>query len=210
MRKRTSKKFYGVLEEKTAYIGKTTLNPQETWIEHVDNNQNTDLLKWFSKNSYEDFFCDKVIVDVGSGVGRMIPLLSFFKPKKIISVEPDLTLLEKQKKFLNSEFYFLPKKKINCEIEYINQNIEDFIDNKHNFDILCLFYVIVHLDINKVFLNFNKNMLIMNSTRNLKDGKLLDIIKENDLNIHEYHEFSTEEKWLTNGSHFLLSIKNNA
>jgi 2-polyprenyl-3-methyl-5-hydroxy-6-metoxy-1,4-benzoquinol methylase len=205
-----NKKLYSELEEHTTYIGKHTLNPQKTWIDGVHNHQRPELIIWFNKNNYKDFFYDKIIVDAGSGLGRMIPLLSFFKPKKIISVEPDLTLLEKQKKFLNSEFYFLPKKKINCEIEYINQNIEDFIDNKHNFDILCLFYVITYLDINKVFLNFNKNMLIMNSTRNLKDGKLLDIIKENNLNIHEYREFSTEEKWVTNGSHFLLSIKNNA
>jgi 16S rRNA G527 N7-methylase RsmG len=205
-----NKKLYSKLEDHATFIGKNTLDPQKTWVDIVNNHQKTELISWFNKNNYKDFFYDKIIVDAGSGLGRMIPLLSFFKPKKIISVEPDLTLLEKQKKFLNSEFYFLPKKKINCEIEYINQNIEDFIDNKHNFDILCLFYVIAYLDINKVFLNFNKNMLIMNSTRNLKDGKLLDIIKENNLNIHEYREFSTEEKWVTNGSHFLLSIKNNA
>lgn len=210
MKKMVNKKLYSKLEDHATFIGKNTLDPQKTWVDIVNNHQKTELISWFNKNNYKDFFYDKIIVDAGSGLGRMIPLLSFFKPKKIISVEPDLTLLEKQKKFLNSEFYFLPKKKINCEIEYINQNIEDFIDNKHNFDILCLFYVIAYLDINKVFLNFNKNMLIMNSTRNLKDGKLLDIIKENNLNIHEYREFSTEEKWVTNGSHFLLSIKNNA
>jgi 16S rRNA G527 N7-methylase RsmG len=206
----TNKKFYGVLEEKTAYIGKTTLNPQETWIEHVGNNQNTDLLKWFSKNNYKDFFCDKVIVDVGSGVGRMIPLLSFFNPKKIISVEQNLSLFEKQKEFLKSKFYFLPNKKINCEIEYINQNIEDFINNKPNFDILCLFYVIPLINIEKIFLNFNKNMLIMDSTKNIKYLiKILDIIKKNNL-IYEYHEFSNEERWAENKTHFLIFIKNNA
>jgi hypothetical protein len=206
-----NKKLYSKLEDHATFIGKNTLDPQKTWVDIVNNHQKTELISWFNKNNYKDFFYNKIIVDAGSGLGRMVPLLSFFKPKKIISVEPDLILLEKQKKFLNSEFYFLPKKKINCEIEYINQNIEDFIDNKHNFDILCLFYVIAYLDINKVFLNFNKNMLIMNSTRNLKDGKLLDIIKENNLNIHEYREFSTEEKWVRNDeSHFLLSIKNNA
>jgi len=206
-----NKKLYSKLEDHATFIGKNTLDPQKTWVDIVNNHQKTELISWFNKNNYKDFFYNKIIVDAGSGLGRMVPLLSFFKPKKIISVEPDLILLEKQKKFLNSEFYFLPKKKINCEIEYINQNIEDFIDNKHNFDTLCLFYVIAYLDINKVFLNFNKNMLIMNSTRNLKDGKLLDIIKENNLNIHEYREFSTEEKWVRNDeSHFLLSIKNNA
>jgi len=207
--KMTNKKLYSELLEKTAYIGKTTLNPQETWIGYVDNNQNTGLLKWFNKNNYKNFFHDKVIVDVGSGVGRMIPVLSFFDPKKIISVEPNLTLFEKQKKFLESKFYFLPNKKINCEIEYINQNIEDFINNKLNFDILCLFYVISVIDIEKIFLNFNKSMLIIDNPKNLKDGKLLDIIKKNNL-IHEYHEFSNEEKWTKNGTHFLLSIKNNA
>ena len=207
--KMTNKKLYSGLEEHITYIGKNTLKPQETWIDYVNNHQDTALISWFNKNNYKDFLYNKIIVDAGSGLGRMIPLLSFFKPKKIISVEPDLTLLEKQKEFLKSKFYFLPNKKVNCEIEYINQNIEDFIDNKHNFDILCLFHVYAHLDIEKIFLNFNKNMLIMSNEKNLKDRKLLDIIKKNNF-IYSYHEFSTEEKWTENKTHFLISIKNNA
>jgi len=204
-----NKKPYTELTEKVTFIGKNTVNPQKTWVDNVDNYQNTNLINWFNKNNYKDFFNNKIIVDAGSGLGGKIPLLSFFNPKKIISIEPDLTLLKKQKEFLKSEFYFLPNKKVNCEIEYINQTTEDFIDSQHNFDVLCLFYADPYIDIRKVFLNFNKDALIFNHKKHLTKRNLLGIIKEYNLN-YSYHEFTSDEKWVNEGTHFLIKIKNSA
>ena len=205
----TSKKLYTELTETATFIGKNTLNPQKTWVDDVNNYQNTHLLEWLSRNNYKDFFYDKIIVEAGSGLGAKIPLLSFFKPKKIISIEPNLELLEKQKKFLKSKFYFLPNKKITCEIEYLNIRIEDFIANNNNFDVLCLFHADQYIDIRKVFADFNKNAIIYNHVKHLTKGNLSGIIKEYNFN-YDYHEFTNEEKWINEGAHFLISIKNNA
>jgi hypothetical protein len=205
----TSKKLYTELTERATYIAKNTLNPQKTWVDNVNNYQNTHLIEWFNKNNYRDFFYNKIIVDAGSGLGGKIPLLSFFKPKKIISVEPNSEFLEKQKEFLDSKFYFLPNKKINCDLEYLNISIEDFIDGKYNFDILCLFYTHPYIDIRKVLTNINKDVIILSNIKHLNKGNLLDIIKENNLN-YSYFEFTSDEKWVIDDSHFLISIKNNA
>lgn len=204
-----NKKPYTELTEKVTFIGKNTLNLQKTWIDTVDNHQNIPLINWFHENNYKDFLYNKIVVDARSGLGRIIPLLSFFKPKKIISVEPNLTLLEKQKEFLKSKFYFLPNKKINCEIEYYNQTIEEYMNNNCDFDVLCLFYADQYIDIRKVFLNFDKDALIVNHKKHLTKRNLLGIIKEYNLN-YSYHEFTSEEKWVNDSTHFLIKIKNNA
>jgi len=204
-----NKKLYTELTERANFIGKNTVNPQKTWVDQVDNYQNIHLINWFHKNNYKDFFHNKIIVEAGSGLGGKIPLLAFFNPKKIISLEPDPTLLEKQKEFLKSDFYFLPNKKINCEIEYVNQNTEDFIENNSNFDILFLCYADQYIDIRKVFLNFNKDAIIYNHIKHLTKRNLLGIIKEYNFN-YDYHEFTSEEKWINEGSYFLIKIKNSA
>ena len=203
-----NKKPYTELTEQVTFIGTHTLYPQKTWIDLANNIQKPELISWFHKNNYKDFLYNKIVVDAGSGLGRIIPLLSFFKPKKIISVEPNLTLLEKQKEFLKSKFYFLPNKKINCEIEYYNQTIEEYMDNNCEFDVLCLFYADIYIDIRKVFLNFNKNAIIYNHIKHLTKTNLLGIIKEYNLN-YSYREFTSEEKWVGGATDFLIKIKNN-
>jgi len=199
------KKIYTGVVEKTTFVASHTLAPEETYTDYVYGGADTNLIRWFHERNFYNLFHEKIVVDSGSGLGAKTTLISFFEPKKIISVEQDLILLEKQKVFLNSNIFpFLPNKKITDNIEYIHQNIEDFIENNNTYDVLCLFYVHPYINVEKIFKNLKKDVLIMAHIKDLNNGNLFDIVKNSGF------YFTYEEIMQNNGIHFVINMKNNA
>ena len=75
---------------------------------------------------------------MGSGYGELVPFISFFSPKNIISVEPSTTMLDIQKDFLSNKFTYLKKKQIE-NITFHNETVEEFRKNNINFDTIGFF-----------------------------------------------------------------------
>jgi hypothetical protein len=84
-------------------------------------------------DGFEAAIKNKIVADIGSNTGRMIPVLSFFEPTKIVSIEPLQKFLNVQREFLKNKFSYL-KKKIITNIDFYEKSIDDIIDNNINFD----------------------------------------------------------------------------
>ena len=93
-----------------------------------------DFIKLFMTiDGFEAAIKNKIVADIGSNTGRMIPVLSFFEPTKIVSIEPLQKFLNVQREFLKNKFSYL-KKKIITNIDFYEKSIDDIIDNNINFD----------------------------------------------------------------------------
>lgn len=106
----------------------------------VDNDQS--MYSYFYKiffQHFKDFVKNKIVVDAGSGTGRHFPILSAFRPQKILSVEMYKDFIEVQKKFSSCTFPFLKNKKIETDIEIFNETMESFIDKNIEFHTIFFF-----------------------------------------------------------------------
>jgi hypothetical protein len=101
-----------------------------------------DFIKLFGSFKYFDtVICNKIVADIGSNTGKMIPVLAFFKPSKIVSVEPLEKFLDIQKEFLKNKFAYLPKKYI-TNVDFYQQYIDDILNNGIEFDTVFLSYTL--------------------------------------------------------------------
>jgi len=93
---------------------------------------------------FKRVFENKIVVDMGSGMGRLIPFISLFSPSSIISVEPNLESLSIQKDFLSNKFAYLPNKKLK-NITYFANTLEEFKDQDQIFDTIFFFDSIFYM-----------------------------------------------------------------
>ena len=190
--------------ETILYEGHNLYAPDQIY-DTVSNGINPHLVKWFFSQDLNKFFLNRTVVDAGSGLGRFIPLISFFKPKKIISLEPIEHLIEKQKIFCTRKFLFLSNKPILSNIEYYNLKIEDFLNSEKNFDTLCLIQVLPHIDINKVLENSKvKNLFIISYIEHASQTNLLVKLLKNKF-TYNFYDISNEKIWDVDKKHFMIT-----
>ena len=132
----------------------------------VDNFQDyvISLLKNSNKNSLKKFIQNKTVADAGSGIGKFLSFISFYKPKKIISIEPDNELMNKQKEFAKCIFPFLPNKKMCHNIEFYLETMENFIDKNIPIDTICFFQSWHYMDFNYISKNTDSDMIFFTKT----------------------------------------------
>jgi len=139
----------------------STANGEIRIDDNVNNYVNLQIFKLFANHEYmKKFITNKIVVDVGSGIGKNFPLLSFFKPKKIISVEKEFHFIEEQKLFSQCIFPFLPKKTIQQPIEIFNETIEFWITRGINFDTMIFFELWQHVKFDEILKDSNSDIII--------------------------------------------------
>lgn len=128
----------------------------------VDNYQSDvkGLIKKLHKTNFCNYIKNKTIVDAGSGIGKFFPLLSFFKPKQILSVEIDNNLMEEQKKFTKCIFPFIPNGKICSNIFFYNEMMENFVKNNTNFDTIFFFQNWNYMNFVEICNNTNSDIVL--------------------------------------------------
>jgi len=151
----------------------------------------------------KDFVKNKIIVDAGSGTGRNFPILSTFKPKKILSVEMYEDFIPEQKLFSTCVFPFLKNKKIATPIEFYNETMESFVDRKLNIDTIFFFeswhlmkfdYIFNSVNCDLVFCTHPLTHFNLNECLKKYSYKLEEPITINDKNNQKNYFFAVAKK----------------
>ena len=135
------------------------------------------MIKNLQKYDISSFIKNKTVVDAGSGIGRFLTFISFYRPLKIISVEQDSNFINEQKEFIKSKFLFLPNKKICKDIDFYNEIVETFVDKTINYDTICFFHVWNFLRFEEILKKTSADLLILTRFRSL--GNLYQLLTDN-------------------------------
>jgi hypothetical protein len=134
-------------------------------------------IKKLEKYDIASFIKNKTVVDGGSGIGRFLTFISFYKPLKIISVEQDIDLIKEQQEFIKSKFLFLPNKKICQNIDFYNEIIESFVDRPLNYDTICFVHMWHFLRFEEILKKISADLLIFTRFRSLNN--LYELLNDN-------------------------------
>lgn len=160
--------------------------------DELDNFQSSakEIILNVESNRIKKFLHNKTVVDAGSGLGKYLPLFSFYKPKEIISVEKDRELLDIQIEFSKSLFPFLPKKSICNNIEFYNEEIETFLTRQIQFDTICFFENWHYMDYKTILRNIDADVIFY--TKLGIEHNIYDVLRSEKYAISEEIIFSAK------------------
>jgi hypothetical protein len=163
----------------------------------IDNFQNDVLphIKILQDTPLKNFIKNKIIVDSGSGLGKFLPLLSFFKPQKIISVEFDNILLTEQKEFANCYFPFLPQKKLCNNIEFICDTMESFVKTRLNYDTVFFFQNWHYMNFDQILDYTNANLVFYTKNFIIEKFDLYTFLKNKQYHINQKIMLHSESEY---------------